>query len=243
MANPRKRKGLSKGPIGIAASEGSLTWVDPDRDTQDGRTAARQHQRGLVSRDRLLTEARRLFAQHGFDATTVRDITFAAGVNIGAVNHHFGTKEALYHEILAGLIGPLVRRIEYIAQVDGPALGKIEQMVRDFFHHNRVHPEMVPLIVREMASDHDLAPPLRLMVGRAIPTLAALIAQGQQDGTICPGDTTLLALSSLAQPVYLNLARKGIAAGAGLDPNDPAVFDRVVDHCVTVLKAALEKRP
>ena len=184
-----------------------------------------------------------MFAQRGFDAATVRDITYAAEMNIGAVNHHFGTKEDLYHEVLAGLISPLVQRIESVAQSDAPALEKIERMVRDFFHHNRVHPEMVPMIVREMASDHDLAPPLRLMVGRAIPTLAALIAQGQQDGTICPGDPTLLALSSLAQPVYLNLARKGIAAGAGLDPNDPAVFDRVVDHCVTVLKAALEKRP
>ena len=87
MANPRKRKGLTKGPFGIPASEGSLTWVESDRDTQDGRTAARQHQRGLVSRDRLLTEARRLFAQHGFDATTVRDITFAC-LTAGVMGHN-----------------------------------------------------------------------------------------------------------------------------------------------------------
>ena len=244
MAKQRRTKELAKRrATKVSEPEGWTTWVEPDPDTPDGRTAARQYRKGMVSYDRILSEARRLFAQNGFDGTGVRDITFAAEVNVGAVTYHFGTKENLYHEVLKRLLGPLVRQIEFVAQLDLRPLAKIERIVRDFFHHNRVHPEMVPLVVRDMASDHDLAPPIRMMVSRAIPTLAGLIAKGQEDGSICPGEPMLLALSCLAQPVYLNLARKGIAAGAGLDPTDPAVFDRVVDHCVTVLKAALEKRP
>ncbi len=49
--------------------------------------------------DRLLDAAERLFAGHGFRATSVRDITAAAGCNVAAVNYHFRNKENLYREM------------------------------------------------------------------------------------------------------------------------------------------------
>ncbi|AKS42279.1 TetR/AcrR family transcriptional regulator [Wenzhouxiangella marina] len=45
--------------------------------------------------DRLLDAAERLFAEAGFHATSLRQITQAAGVNLAAVNYHFGSKQAL----------------------------------------------------------------------------------------------------------------------------------------------------
>ena len=50
------------------------------------------------TRKRLLDAAGELFAERGFDATNVRDITSKAGTNIAAVNYHFGNKENLYIE-------------------------------------------------------------------------------------------------------------------------------------------------
>ena len=50
------------------------------------------------TRKRLLDAAGELFAERGFAATNVRDITAAAGTNIAAVNYHFGNKEHLYIE-------------------------------------------------------------------------------------------------------------------------------------------------
>lgn len=47
------------------------------------------------TRERILTAATPLFAEHGFDATGVRAIAAAAEVNIAAVNYHFGSKDAL----------------------------------------------------------------------------------------------------------------------------------------------------
>ena len=48
------------------------------------------------TRTRLLETAGELFAERGFDATNVRDITSRAGTNLAAVNYHFGGKERLY---------------------------------------------------------------------------------------------------------------------------------------------------
>jgi len=44
---------------------------------------------------RLIQVAMALFAERGFDGVTVRDIASAAGVSVGLINHHFGSKEGL----------------------------------------------------------------------------------------------------------------------------------------------------
>lgn len=49
-------------------------------------------------RERLLSAAGREFAEHGYDAATVRDICLKAGVNIAAINYYFGDKRRLYIE-------------------------------------------------------------------------------------------------------------------------------------------------
>ena len=49
---------------------------------------------------RVLSAATALFAERGFNATTVRDIATRAGVNVAAGHYHFGSKKALYLEVL-----------------------------------------------------------------------------------------------------------------------------------------------
>lgn len=51
------------------------------------------------TRSRILDAAERLFMEHGFEATSMRMITGAAGVNLASVNYHFGGKEALVQEV------------------------------------------------------------------------------------------------------------------------------------------------
>ncbi|MBX3436482.1 MAG: CerR family C-terminal domain-containing protein [Planctomycetaceae bacterium] len=50
------------------------------------------------TRLRILRTAGPIFAECGFEATTVREICAAAEVNLASVNYHFGSKETLYLE-------------------------------------------------------------------------------------------------------------------------------------------------
>ncbi len=59
------------------------------------------------TRERLLLKAAELFALRGFESVSLRDLTRAAGVNLAAVNYHFGSKEALVEEVVARLMKPV----------------------------------------------------------------------------------------------------------------------------------------
>lgn len=62
------------------------------------------------TKERILDTAERLFAERGYDATSLRAITREAGVNLAAVNYHFSTKEALLRALFARRLELLNRR-------------------------------------------------------------------------------------------------------------------------------------
>jgi AcrR family transcriptional regulator len=62
-----------------------------------------------ATKQSVFAAAERLFALHGFQNVSVRDITAAAGVNLASVNYHFGSKDALLFEIFRRRTGELNR--------------------------------------------------------------------------------------------------------------------------------------
>ena len=56
--------------------------------------------RSAATQEKILDAAEALFMEHGFEATSLRQITAAAGVNLAAVNYHFGSKEELFQAVL-----------------------------------------------------------------------------------------------------------------------------------------------
>jgi len=52
-----------------------------------------------ATRNLVFVAAERLFALHGFQGVSVRDITAEAGVNLASINYHFGSKDALLFDI------------------------------------------------------------------------------------------------------------------------------------------------
>lgn len=55
---------------------------------------------GAETKARLIQCAGRLIADQGYDRTTSKDICRLAGVNMAAVNYHFGSREGLYQAVL-----------------------------------------------------------------------------------------------------------------------------------------------
>ena len=64
--------------------------------------ASAQPGEGEPARDRLLQAGLRLFAEHGFAKTSIRQIAQAAGANVAAVSYYFGNKAGLYRAVFFG---------------------------------------------------------------------------------------------------------------------------------------------
>jgi AcrR family transcriptional regulator len=88
------------------------------------------------TKERLLDSAEELFAERGFDGTSLRGITNAAGANLGAVNYHFGSKEELLQAVLARRFEPINRRrLELLDDLEagaGAAAPSMEALLRAF---------------------------------------------------------------------------------------------------------------
>lgn len=56
--------------------------------------------KGVAKREEILDAAARLYAQHGYDRTSVREIARATGLSQAGLLHHFGGKDELFAEVL-----------------------------------------------------------------------------------------------------------------------------------------------
>ena len=85
--------------------------------------------------ERLLDAAERLFAEHGFDGTSVRELAGAAECNVAAVNYYFGGKENLYVEVWRRMMKRMVETrlasIEQVMSKEGEA-PSLEDFLRSF---------------------------------------------------------------------------------------------------------------
>ena len=90
----------------------------------------------IDTKERILDVAERLFADFGYTATSLRDITREAGVNLASVNYHFGSKEALLAALLERRFAVInERRLTQLDRVEasaGPGRPGLEEIVRAF---------------------------------------------------------------------------------------------------------------
>jgi len=79
------------------------------------------------TRERVLSAARRLFSERGYEGATIRDIAQAAGMSTGAVFASFADKTELFDEILTAdyevIYAQMVQAARAAATVDEALLG------------------------------------------------------------------------------------------------------------------------
>jgi AcrR family transcriptional regulator len=104
----------------------------PSRQPQATRSPAQRRR----TKDRLLDAAEALFAERGFEGTSMRAVTHAADASVSAANYHFGSKEALVQAALVRRLEPLNRRrldaLDALEASAGEAAVPVESLLEAF---------------------------------------------------------------------------------------------------------------
>jgi AcrR family transcriptional regulator len=187
----------------------------------------------------LLAAARDLFVERGFDGTSIRAITQLAGANLGAVTYHFGSKQALYEEVAVQLATPFRTGFAETARQPGSPLERLEAIVAFVFEYLAAHPELPRFLMQQLVSSRPLPPALRNTLGANHGDIARLIAEGQRLGSIRAGDARLMALSIIAQPIWLNAVHQFLKQALQIDHADPHTRTELTDTAVRFVRAGL----
>jgi AcrR family transcriptional regulator len=100
-----------------------------------------------ITRERLLNAAEWLFADRGYEATSVRAIVAKARVNQAAINYHFAGKEGLYREVLR--IGFRALTEHQLGHAEEAKAMSREKALGEFVRH-----QLRPLLARDDLSRH-----------------------------------------------------------------------------------------
>ncbi len=172
-----------------------------------------------ATRQALLDAATGLFADRGYDRTTVRDIATRAGVNQALLFRYFGSKEALFAEATAGHslrdTEPSLLLAEMLERLLAPASSERRDQV-------------LTALLRTLGTDDEAASVRRRLTSGYVDALATLTDQPHAD---------LRAELVLAWVFGISFMR-GMAATPPLADADPEV---VRDLVLPAARALLEK--
>lgn len=139
---------------------------------------------GQTVPERLIDVARRLFAEQGFESTSVQDVVRAAGVTKGAMYHYFSSKDDLLHEIYARVLRMQMERLESVVAQDLPPAERVHAAAADVVATTIESLESTTIFFRSL---HQLSVAKQQEVRRERrryhQTFRALIEEGRADGT------------------------------------------------------------
>jgi TetR/AcrR family transcriptional regulator, regulator of cefoperazone and chloramphenicol sensitivity len=201
---------------------------------------------------RLLQAARKLFAEKGVAATSIRELAQEAGVNVAAVNYHFGDKERLYLEALrycyrasAGVLNERGNQILQQAIGEGTqqaAATGIRDYIRELMHALFFSEDarlQAKLMFREMS---DPTPALEVIVREFVvpkrELLCKLIAQANPD-LGHDKNLRLYAASIMGQVLYYRTSLPVFLRLFEINEMTPELAEQIANHIADFTLAAL----
>lgn len=105
-------------------------------------------QTDLDIKTRILYAARNMFAQNGYDGTTVRQICEEAGANVALVSYHFGGKENLFSAVFDAFLP--VDRLKELDEFANDPVNGLRTIMREVIRFRLDNPEIIRIIQHEI---------------------------------------------------------------------------------------------
>lgn len=156
-------------------------------------------------RQEVIAAAAKLFAENGYAATSIADLTKATGLAAGGLYHYIGSKEALLVAICDELLEPLLAQAREIAESDELSpKGQLRALLRAWLTHIETHRDHM-LVFSQERQVIEREPQWRA-VRRARKDfeqiLDAILRRGEEAGAMAFEDRSLTLLALLGMVNY-----------------------------------------
>jgi AcrR family transcriptional regulator len=158
-------------------------------------------------RDELLRVALRLFAERGFDRTTIADIATATGTAHGLVYHYFSSKNDLLLAVLERFsFLPELRRLLDVSP-EREASDVLTEIAVRFSALLRERADLLRLVSRESQTNPIVAAALADVMGEGSQLISAYLGARVAAGELRPHDTSVPARALFWAIVTMHLAQ------------------------------------
>lgn len=132
----------------------------------------------------IIDKSEKLFAEKGFDGTSIRDIAKAADINIAMISYYFGSKEKLLEAIVYYRISALKLLLNTLTTEEINPLEKINRLIEFYIsriHQNKTIYQIIHHEISNNKRDFDFELFTQIKIDN-IKTLAQIIKEGQDLG-------------------------------------------------------------
>ena len=147
----------------------------------------------------ILEAAEKLFASHGFHATSVRDIAHEAGVNIAMISYYFGSKEKLIEAIfLKRIINWKAILTETLQDTSRTYIERLDSLVENFVNRIMSNPCFNLMMMRaQIQADMMVNDLIHDSKKEVYEVIGAFIAAGQEQGVFNKDVDVLMMVTTL----------------------------------------------
>lgn len=110
--------------------------------------------RSEESRAKILSAARKAFAEKGFDGANIRDIASSVGITHTLIRYHFGSKDQLWRDVVTDMYARLDVALseDVIGPVDFSTMDGLRTFLRHYIRYCADHPDQARIMISESLS-------------------------------------------------------------------------------------------
>jgi TetR/AcrR family transcriptional regulator, cholesterol catabolism regulator len=155
-------------------------------------------------RREVIDAAARLFAERGYDGTSMSELTAATGLAAGGIYHYFEGKDDILIAICDELLEPLLERAREIVAAEAPAAEQLRELVRAWVSHVVEHRHHMLVFTQERQAIERQRRWRRVRSQRKAfeQILDDVLERGEADGSMTFADRRLSLLALLGMVNY-----------------------------------------